>query len=193
MPLRDLLAGETADYVRSANAAMAGRSQTGFSGLHTEIDPIRGRLVADLPVQRIAADGGYAIDPNIVRSHVADMPERQPFGSEELQMARVPRPDYRLYWFNDTPGRIARAKKAGYAHVINEDTGENECIVSDRAEGRGRKSYLMEIPLAWYHADMAKQAALLATRLNDIRHGRAGPGAEDNRYIPSRGIQITGR
>jgi hypothetical protein len=40
---------------------------------------------------------------------------------------------------------------------------------------------------------MQRQADLLARRLNDIRHGRAGPGAEDNRYVPSRGITITGR
>lgn len=193
MPLRDLLAGETADNMSAAAAAMAGRSQTGFSGHHSMIDPLHGRLVQPLPMMRVGVDGNLGIDPSIMRSHIPEPADRQPFGAEELQLRRAPRPGYRPYWFNDTPGRIARAKRAGYAHVVNPDTGENECIVSDRAEGRGRKSYLMEIPMQWYQADMARQADVLAKRLNDIRHGRAGPGAEDNRYIPNRGITITGR
>lgn len=194
MALRDLLAGEQSDHLRSAAMAMQGRSQTGFSGLHSEIGPIHGRLVPPIPVQRLLTpDGGAAIDPALFRNPVAEPEGRIPFGGDELQLAREPEPGFRLYWFNDTPGRIARAKRAGYTHVIDPDTGEPENIVTDRAEGRGRRSYLMKIPMQWYQADMQRQAEALARRLNDIRHGRAGPGSEDNRYIPSRGITITGR
>jgi hypothetical protein len=193
MALRDLLAGEHTDHLQSAALAMQGRSQTGYSGLHTEMGPIHGRLVSPLPVQRLAPDGSTSIDPELVRRHLPEPANRIPFGGDELQLAREVEPGFRYYWFNDTPGRINRAKRAGYTHVIDADTGEPENIVTDRAEGRGRKSYLMKIPMEWYQADMARQADALARRLNDIRHGRAGPGSEDSRYIPSRGITITGR
>lgn len=193
MALRDLLAGEQTDTLRAAQMAMQGRSQTGFSGIHTEMGPIHGGLVPQLPIQRLTPDGGAAIDPALMRRHLPEPEGRIPFGGDELQLARAAEPGFRLYWFNDTPGRIARAKRAGYTHVIDPDTGEPENIVTDRAEGRGRKSYLMKIPIEWYQADMQRQADALARRLNDIRHGRAGPGSEDNRYVPSRGITITGR
>lgn len=194
MALRDLLAEETTDAMRAADNAMRGRSTTGFSGIHTEVQrPIAGRLVEPIAVQRVAPDGVQSDLEPIARRAPIEPADREPFGAEELQLARVKRPGYRPYWFNDTPGRIARAKRAGYSHVINPETGEPESLVTDRTDVRGRRSYLMEIPEQWYYGDMACQADALERRLNDIRHGRAGPGAGDNRYIPSQGIHITGR
>jgi hypothetical protein len=69
--------------------------------------------------------------------------------------------------------------------------GEVTCIVTDKADGRGRSSYLMEIPMECYQDDMAEQADAHNRLMSDIRDGRAGPGADDNRYVKQ--ISITGR
>lgn len=194
MALRDLLAAETSDAFQAADNALRGRSTTGFSGIHTEIErPIAGKLVERPTVQRVGPEGPATDLPPLPRHAPMEASERKPFGAEELQLAWPDRPGYRRYWFNDTPGRIARARKAGYSHVIDPDTGEPASLVTDRTDMRGRRSYLMEIPVQWYYEDMTRQADALEKRLNDIRHGRAGPGASDNRYIPSQGISITGR
>jgi|SRR5215467_3750592 len=197
MALRDLLSEETSDAFKAAQNALHGKSDTGFSGIHREMDtrPIAGRLVDRPHVQRVAPEGVDTSNlPQIERrAEPIDGRDRVPFGSEELQLAWDARPGFRNYWFNDTPGRVTRAKKAGYSHVTDPDTGDPACVVTDRTDHGGRKSYLMEIPLKFYQEDMARQAAALDRRLNDIRHGRAGPGAEDNRYIPKQGIRIEGR
>lgn len=187
--LSDLLASENADTTQAAQAALHGRSQTGFSGRHTEIDPVAARRV-----ERPTATAEAGKPPLPPRPNAAALErERIPFGDEELQLAWPAREGYRNYWFNDVPGRIARARRAGYSHVIDPDTGDSACLITDKTDGRGRKSYLMEIPMQWYQEDMARSAESLERRLHDIRHGRAGPGADDNRYIPSQGISIKGR
>lgn len=194
MALRDLLAEETADSFRAAENALRGRSTTGFSGIHTQVErPIAGRLVEQATVQRIGPEGASISDAAIPRRTPMEPEDRQPFDSEELALAWPARAGFRNYWFNDIPGRIARAKRAGYSHVIDPDNGDNKSLVTDKTDNRGRRSYLMEIPIEWYYGDMTRQADALERRLNDIRHGRAGPGAGDNRYIPSQGIHITGR
>lgn len=210
MALRDILASEEADAINAANAAAHGRSLTGLSGRHTEArfasrddvfgepraEPLVGERVQPQRIDPVfgAGNGGAAADDDpIFRRQGAPMHERVPFGSQEQTLAYTPRPGYRPYWFSDIPGRIARAKRAGYAHVPDPDTGEVMSRITDRADGRGRASYLMEIPIQWYQEDMARQAGELERRLHDIRQGKAGPGAEDHRYIPQQGITITGR
>lgn len=215
MALRDVLAGEDTDHRAAADAAAHGRSITGFSGRHTEIDERVARregLFGD-PMGKPAPQAKPAPDPEPPGPTLdvfaplfgipADAPgrlqrleetrERVPFGDAEQQLAYAVRPGYRRYWFNDRPGRILRARQAGYEHVKDPETGEPVSRTTDVVEGRGRQSYLMEQPIHWYQADMAKNAQRLEAKLNDIRRGRAGPGAEDNRYIPQQGIRIEGR
>ena len=119
----------------------------------------------------------------------AEMPERKPFGTSEQILAYPKRPGYRRYWANDRPGRIARFKEAGYTHVMDAN-GQPVARTTDVVDGRGRASYLMEIPMKWYQQDMAAQQEELKGRLDDIRTGKAGPGSSDNRYIPQQGIRI---
>lgn len=205
--LNDLLNEEVADGQRAAAYAAAGVSMTGFTGRHTSIDrdalfgapaePIVGERVSRMaPTPNAGADVDLLIagDPVFARRLIEPV-DRQPFGGMDQQLYWAPRPGYRRYWFTDQPGRVARAKRAGYSHVPDPDTGEPLSRVTDRSEGRGRASYLMEIPIQWYQADMTRQAELLRARLDDIRYGRAGPGHDDNRYIPASlgGIRITGR
>lgn len=207
MALRDILSGEDNDQRTAADAAAHGRSITGFSGRHTEVEDrftgsreslFGAQTVAPPPPPEPPGPARNVNDPIIPWDapglrRQSDTFERQPFGDAEQQLAYPQRPGYRRYWANDRPGRIKRFKQAGYAHVIDAETGEPVVRTTDVVDGRGRQSYLMEQPIEWYQQDMAKNAARLADRLNDIRHGRAGPGSDDNRYIPKQGISIQGR
>jgi hypothetical protein len=191
MSLREMLAAESADDRRSAIAAKEGASLTGLSGHHAGMDePIFGKRI-DPTVTR-GADPAEDPAPAIAnaRSRVsAASRQRIPFGAAELRLAYPARDGFRRYWFNDVPGRLFRAKQAGYSHVIDPATGENVQLVTGRqAGGQELRSYLLEIPEQWYYEDMGVQQDALEQRLSDIRTGRGGPGAEDNRYVPQRGI-----
>lgn len=212
MPIRDLLAGEDNDARRAADAAAHGRSLTGLSGRHTDADPrfatadavfgggvedtrpgpLIGDRIQPRQIQQIGGlEGMIGNDPMFRRERLAEMVvERQPFGTMEQELAYPTRPGYRRYWFNDKPGRIRRAAKAGYAHVIDPDTRENVSRVTDRVDGRGQSSYLMEIPIKWYQEDMGKQAQVLERRLHDIRTGTAEPESAEQRYVPKQGITV---
>lgn len=197
MALRDMIAGETNDARTAATNAALGRSTTGFSGRHTEMpEPLAGRFVEAPRVTRIGGDEAaqqqqFADQPPLPRRPAAQEGERVPFEDAELKMAWPSRPGYRRYWFNDVPGRIMRAKRAGYTHVIDSDTGGNAEVISDKTVQGGRKSYLMELPMPLYQQDMARNASRVQASLDQIRSGQAGPGSGDNRYIPSTGISIT--
>lgn len=202
--LRDMLNDEVTDAQRAATFAAHGRSMTGLSGKHTEHDGMFGDRAEPIVGERISRMAPAPVaetfslealikgDPVFAQRRI-EPANRQPFGAMDQTLAWEPRPNYRRYWFSDQPGRVLRAKRAGYEHVADPDTREPVARITDRADGRGRASYLMETPIEWYQADMARQAEQLGKRLDDIRYGRAGPGAEDNRYVPERGIRITGR
>lgn len=219
MAIRDFLAEEESDARRAAATANRTRADQATSqydaeprfvesdhifGARSEIplapstpthaQPIMGERAAPLRVSRIGNGLDSLIGPNdpIFRRPEQRPVERQPFGALEQILAYPPRPGFRNYWANDIPGRIERFKRAGYSHVIDPVTGEAVSRITDKAEGRGRASYLMEIPIGWYQEDMERQAAALAAKLADIRSGRAGPGNDDSRYVPKQGIQITG-
>ena len=203
--LRDLLKEETEDNLKAAQYAAHGRSITGMSNRHTETptDRMYGERAEPIVGERIVRMSSYAQPPADIEALIKGDPvfnqrrieplNREPFGSLDQILAWKGRDGYRHYWFSDLPGRVHRARRAGYEHVQDPDTGEPMMRVTDKSEGRGRGSYLMEIPYEWYQADMTRQAEQLAERLDDIRYGRAGPGSDDNRYIPRQGISITGR
>lgn len=112
--------------------------------------------------------------------------ERKPFGALEQRMVAPVRPGYRRYWFNDEPGRIARAQEAGYEHV--EESGKPISRVVGRSENsKGLIAYLMEIPEAWYEQDMAAQQAERDAKMREIREGKPSAALVENSYIdPSR-------
>lgn len=213
MAVRDFLASEVADNRSAADAAAQGRSLTGMSGRHSDIEsrvagpgdrmfggeapqqsqpsPVVGERVAKPQMQNLGGISDLIDNDPVFRERSAPLLERKPFGNQEQVLAYPNRAGFRRYWFNDIPGRLQRAKDAGYAHVLDEHDGKPVARITDKADGRGRASYLMEIPIEWYQQDMARQAADLDRRLHDIRNGAAGPGAEDNRYVPKQGISIT--
>jgi hypothetical protein len=101
---------------------------------------------------------------------------------------------YVYRWFNNTPGRLEQAGKAGYEFVddatagdageSNTDLGSRTSAVVDRVEGT--RAYLMRIRQDWYDEDQA-QKQLANDAIDDaIRGGKVAES--DNQYIPKSGI-----
>ena len=180
MALRDLLAGEQQDAEEAAASAAHGRSITGFSGRHRELgdEPIAGERVAPVAPGRSAAARATA-------------PQRVPFGAMTLTLHVEARPGFFQHWFNDVPGRIERAKLAGYTNRADPE-GRPICRTVGKDEAaKPITAYLMEIPREWYDQDIGLQQSELEERLADIRHGRSGPGGNDpTRYVGKQGITV---
>lgn len=97
--------------------------------------------------------------------------ERKPFGTKEQRLAYADRAGYHRHWFNDEPGRLARALEAGYEHVKN-DHGQTVSTVVGTARGGGAlHAYLMEIPEEWYREDMDGQTEAVRALMAQIEQG----------------------
>lgn len=195
MPIRDVLASEAGDAERATHAALHGRSLTGLSGRHAEIgaeDAVFGSRVGGAPVSDVPPEErGPAMADGRTRAAMAERGDRIPFGAAELRLDYPKRPGYRRYWFNDVRGRLVRAEKAGYAKVVDDETGQPvSAIVGKDENGRELRAYLYEIPEQWYFEDMGIQQDALGERLREIREGASGPGADEKRYVPQQGIKI---
>lgn len=80
---------------------------------------------------------------------------RKPFGTRRERLENTPIPGFQCYWFNDIPGRIERAKEAGYAHVTNPDGSPVRKVVGVMEGGGPLHAYRMKIPMEWFLEDMA--------------------------------------
>lgn len=117
--------------------------------------------------------------------------KRKPFGALEQKLFYPAREGFHRHWFNDHPGRIARAQEAGYEHVKDND-GKVVTRIVGTAEGGGPLSaYLMEIPEEWWQADMAEQQKQVNEKEETMRRGALEQQAGDNRYVPQQGIKIS--
>jgi len=107
-------------------------------------------------------------------------PKRVPFGSPVKRM-NCPDDDEKFHYrvFNDNwrkePGRIQRAKNAGYEEVDHEITG---MAVGTNDDGSEIKAVLMRIPKEWYDEDQAKKAE----KLDEIDKQIYGETKKKNRY-----------
>lgn len=127
---------------------------------------------------------------------------RRPFGLNENKFEFPERPGFHNHIFNDSPGRIERAKEAGYAHVLDRDGKPVKLIVDKGNDGHGMNGYLMEIPREWYEEDMGRiqaesdkvdQAILRGRRpgRNDGElQGAEIEAGQDHTYIPKGGIRV---
>lgn len=126
--------------------------------------------------------------------------KRVPLGVQQQRLgARVP--DGMVgRWVNDTPGRIDRARQAGY-EFINEDgrtAAEREScrseIVGTAREGGPLRAYLMAIPRQFYEEDQAAKQEPLDRFEEDLRRGhapqQAAPQDRGKFYQPDEGASI---
>ena len=96
---------------------------------------------------------------------------RKPFGSLDQKLAWPPLAGFHLYWFNDEPGRIDRAKAAGYEHVTDDDGKHVRRIVGVARDHTALEAYLMKLPLEWYQEDMAAEQKRVDEIDDSIRRG----------------------
>lgn len=125
-------------------------------------------------------------------------PTRKPFGSMDQKLAWPPIKGHHLHWFNDIPGRLDRAKEAGYEHVKDADGKTVSRIVGSASEGGGLRAYLMKIPQEWYDEDMKLEQKRIDELDGDLRRGRvAGEGLNQKHdgaekfYVGKQGIVIS--
>ena len=65
------------------------------------------------------------LDEDIAR--IRALREGQPFGAFDQKMTLKPIEGYKLHWFNDKPGRIETALRAGWTHIIDPRDGKPGC------------------------------------------------------------------
>lgn len=112
---------------------------------------------------------------------------RKPFGSQVQKLAYPPRPGFHRHWFNDTPGRIARAMEAGYKHVQDRDGKNVARIVGVAQQGGGQNAFLMEVPEQWWRQDQSLKDKARDEIDAKIRRGviaGTAPG-QDGAYLPT--------
>ena len=115
--------------------------------------------------------------------------ERIPFG---VPVARFNAPEddgfvYRVFNANwrKEPGRIERAKMAGYEVVEHPRSGES---VGTNDDGSEIKGVLMRIPKELYDEDQAAKQREIDKVDKQIYRGEFKKGVNDRRYLPGGGI-----
>lgn len=123
-------------------------------------------------------------------------PTRKPFGSQEQKLAWPVEEGFRHYWFNDIPGRVARALEAGYVHVENVEGKKVQTVVGVSMDGKPLDAFLMKIPQEWYEEDMKAQQAKVDESDRSIRRGDitgknlTAQDKDEHFYVGKQGISI---
>lgn len=120
---------------------------------------------------------------------------RKPLGTTEQKLARPHNKGFVRRWLNDTPGRVERAKEAGYRHVRTDD-GEKSpevAVVGVSEDGSPLHAYLMEIPEKYYKEDQLEKERPLAEFDKVLKRGNitgADPKDTESYYVPDEGISV---
>jgi len=118
---------------------------------------------------------------------------RKPFGTWDQKLAYPNKEGFHRHWFNDEPGRIMRARDAGYEQVNDENGRPVSTVVGIGRGGQPLVAFLMEMPSEWFHEDMIAQETVVHGLLTQIGRGEySKPGGTDGnlRYAGSERGQI---
>ncbi len=117
---------------------------------------------------------------------VIDWASRKGFGEQQQKLAYPKREGYQRYWFNDEPARLEMARAAGWTPVLSAE-GKPESRIADK--GTGMRTYLHEIPEAWYKADLAEGQKRADAIEESMRKGNApNPGGQAAGVSPQKGF-----
>lgn len=121
--------------------------------------------------------------PAVIKPQAIDRPgkKRTPLGTREPKLAIEERPSFHRRWFNDTPGRIRKAKRAGYEMVLDEDGRPTSLPGSSTQK---LEIFLMEIPQHLYDEDFALKNAELDAIDNQIKN-RGRDVRDEDRIVVS--------
>lgn len=124
---------------------------------------------------------------------------RVPLGTPRQKLQSDQRKGHVRRWVNDTPGRLAQAKLAGYEHVLERADADGSgqyrsAIVGTNDIGGPLKAYLMEIPREFYEEDQkAKQDAIDEVDKTILRGNIRGADPKDSAehfYKSEEGISV---
>lgn len=115
--------------------------------------------------------------------------KRIPFGASGRRLpSHKKRPGFHYHIFNDHPGRIEAALRAGYKHVTDEKGRPISTVVGVSQFGDAQTGYLMEIPEEWFRADMAAAQKEVDEVDQVILGGKVGAKEGHGRYAA--GIKV---
>lgn len=143
----------------------------------------QGDAPADLVAPRDAAPLNLSDDIERIRA----LRDANPFGTFDNKLAYPPIEGYKQHWFNDKPGRIEAAMRAGWAYVNGPD-GKPKAMVVD---GGGLKAFLLKIPEQFWAEDQARQQAKAQAALDAVKKkpdqvagAQVKPSDRGNFYTP---------
>lgn len=120
-----------------------------------------------------------------------DRKERVPFGMPQRNFKAPSDDGFHYRVFNDNwskePGRIERAKQAGYQVV----EGQKHIAVGTNEDGSPIKGILMRIPQEWYDEDQKLKQVEVDKVDEQIKSGAFEKKPGDMRYVPAGGIRIS--
>lgn len=145
--------------------------------------PASSPALSSSPIEAMPGEPAINITPRRVR---------KPFGSQAQKLARPNRQGFVRHWFNDTPGRILRAKEAGWEIVLADNGEPDTHPVGVSETGGALIAFLMETPEEFYKEDQAAEQKRIDEMERSFKRGadEQGQPGMDGRYIPSRGITI---
>jgi len=128
---------------------------------------------AVLPASGIAVVTDHPLDLDEDIARIRAMRDANPFGAYDQKMKLAPIQGYKLHWFNDKPGRVETAKRAGWTPILDHE-GKPVVLTVD---GNGLKAYAMKIPEQFWAEDQARQNAKAEAALAAVKKKPAGaPG-----------------
>lgn len=128
---------------------------------------------------------GEPLGPNAIK--------RVPMGTRAARLVGEQRAGYYRRWFNDVPGRIERARAAGFEHVRNAKGEPMSTPAGTQEHGGGMRAYFMEIPDELRAQDLEQKRFLNDEIDRALNRGKASDQREDRRYVPEQGIRIARR
>lgn len=146
------------------------------------------------------------VKPDIKKTQQQDF---VPFDTPWARLSHPDLPGFHCHWFNDTPGRIPRARRAGYQFVtreevpffgdrpndpsVREDVGDQvRTVVGSHDSGEAIWAVLMKIPLDIYNNQQkGREARELEKLVAATRKGQEKdvPG-RDELYPTAGGIKV---
>lgn len=115
------------------------------------------------------------LNPEEDIARIAALRAKQPFGAFDRKLDLPPIEGYKQHWFNDRPGRVEMALRAGWSHVLGAD-GKPRMLIVDRG---GMKAYAMKIPQQFWDEDQARQNAKARAALGATKKLPAGVPGKD--------------
>lgn len=164
------------------------------NALKATIAAVKGALENQILTAPIVKDGDNELRTDDLGEALGPSPiKRVPMGTRATRLGGDHRPGYYRRWFNDVPGRIERARRAGFEHVKDGSSEPISTPAGTQEHGGGMRAYFMEIPDELRNQDLAQKRAVNDDIDAMLNRGKVSDQKEDRRYVPNTGIKIARR